>query len=191
MSSPIKLKLFEKNVLEHAQHYLLAYQAGLVRRLSHWRDEQLARKALALAGEPGLVLDLPCGTGRFWSLLAQKQNRIIIGADNSGEMIQAAYASQPAHIAKRVRTLQASAVDIDLPDNSVDCIFSMRLLHHVGEPQHRLGMLTEFYRVTRDAVIISLWVDGNFKSWRRKHHEQRRRARGDGLEHQNRLVIRP
>jgi cyclopropane fatty-acyl-phospholipid synthase-like methyltransferase len=29
------------------------------------------------------VLDLPCGAGRFWPLLAEKPNRVIIGADNS------------------------------------------------------------------------------------------------------------
>ena len=81
MSSTIKLKFSEKYDQKHAAEYLEKHQDGLARRLSHKRDEQLARKALALAGEPGLVLDLPCGAGRFWPLLAEKTNREIIGAD--------------------------------------------------------------------------------------------------------------
>ncbi len=70
MRSPIKLAFSEKYDQQHAREYLLKHQEGLARRLSHARDEQLARRALTLAGEPGLVLDLPCGAGRFWPLLA-------------------------------------------------------------------------------------------------------------------------
>lgn len=82
MRSPIKLEFSEKYDQQHAKEYFLKHQNGLARRLSHQRDEQLARRALALAGEPGLVLDLPSGAGRFWPLLAEKPNRVIIGADN-------------------------------------------------------------------------------------------------------------
>jgi ubiquinone/menaquinone biosynthesis C-methylase UbiE len=153
--------------------------------LSHWRDEQLARKALTLAGEPGLVLDLPSGAGRFWPLLAEKPNRVIIGADNSESMLKIATQSQPAEVVKRVQPLHTSAFDIALPDNAVDSIFCMRLLHHIGEAEHRLAILREFERVTRDSVIVSLWVDGNFKAWKRKRAEKARGQEG----YQNRFVL--
>ena len=68
MRSPIKLEFSEKYDQQHAREYFIKHQDGLARRLSHTRDEQLARRALTLAGEPGLVLDLPCGAGRFWPL---------------------------------------------------------------------------------------------------------------------------
>ncbi|MGY4531613.1 ubiquinone/menaquinone biosynthesis C-methylase UbiE [Pseudomonas sp. TE3786] len=167
MGTPIKLKFSKKYTLEHAQQYLHKHQDGLLRRLSHWRDEQLARKALAVASDPGLVLDLSSAAGRFWPLLAEKPNRIIIGADNSRGMLDTACKAQPAAVVERVTLLQTSAFDIDLPDHSVDCIFSMRLLHHISDAQHRLAMLKEFHRVTRDSVIVSLWVDGNYQSWHR------------------------
>jgi|GEM_PF-5144576 len=54
---------------------------GLSRRISRWRDEHVARKALILAGEPGLILNVPCNGGRFWPLLAEKSNRIIMAAE--------------------------------------------------------------------------------------------------------------
>ncbi|HYQ50757.1 MAG TPA: class I SAM-dependent methyltransferase [Pseudomonas sp.] len=189
MRSPIKLEFSEKYDQQHAQEYFLKHQDGLARRMSHKRDEQLARRALALAGEPGLVLDLPCGAGRFWPLLAEKPNRVIIGADNSEAMIATACAAQPPEVVARVRPLQTSAFDIDLPDNSVDSIFCMRLLHHIGEAAHRKAILSEFQRVSRDSVILSLWVDGNFKAWRRKKLEQRRSVRAEQDSFQNRFVL--
>lgn len=124
-----------------------------------------------------------------WPLLAEKPNRVIIGADNSASMLKIATAAQPAEVVKRVRPLQTSAFDIDLPDNSVDSIFCMRLMHHIGEPEHRLTILREFQRVTRDSVIISLWVDGNFKAWKRKRSEVRRRKKGEQEGYQNRFVL--
>jgi hypothetical protein len=61
----------------------------------------------------------------------------------------------------------------------------MRLLHHIEKPEHRLAMLREFRRVTRDTLILSLWVDGNYKAWKRARLEQRRRRKSVA----NRFVI--
>ncbi|SER70172.1 Methyltransferase domain-containing protein [Pseudomonas sp. NFACC02] len=185
MSKRIELDFSRKYDEEHARKYLRKHKDGLARRLSDRRDKQLARRALALAGEPGLVLDLPCGAGRFWPLLAEKANRVIIGADNSAAMVATACESQPAEVVSRVRPLQTSAFAIDMPDNAVDSIFCMRLLHHVGKAQDRAVLLKEFHRVTRDSVIISLWVDGNFKAWKRKRAESKRHQEG----YQNRFVL--
>ena len=187
--APIELAFSEKYDQEHAQHYLEKHQDGLARKLSHYRDQQLARRALALAGEPNLVLDLPCGAGRFWPMLAEQPNRIILAADNSADMLNVARASQPAPITEHVRTFQTSAFAIDLPDNSVDSIFCMRLLHHIEEPEHRLALLREFHRTTRDSVIISLWVDGNYKAWRRKSLEKQRLQEDPCYKSRNRFVI--
>lgn len=185
MDDPIKLEFSEKYDDAHAQRYLRKHKDGLGRQLSHKRDLQLGRTALKRVGEPGLVLDLPCGAGRFWPMLAEKSNRVIIGADNSASMVKIATQSQPVHVVERVRPLQTSAFDIALPDNSVDSIFCMRLLHHIGEAEHRLAILREFQRVTRDSVILSLWVDGNFKAWKRKRAEKSRAQEG----YQNRFVL--
>jgi hypothetical protein len=40
-------------------------------------------------------------------------------------------------------------------------------------------ILREFHRVSRDAVILSLWVDGNYKAWKRVRLETRRTAQAD------------
>lgn len=187
--APIQLAFSDKYDQAHAQQYLEKHQDGFARKLSHYRDQQLARHALALAGEPNLVLDLPCGAGRFWSTLAEQPNRIILAADNSADMLNTAMLAQPEHITEHVRTFQTSAFAIDLPDNSVDSIFCMRLLHHIEEPEHRLALLKEFHRTTRDSVIISLWVDGNYKAWRRKSLERQRLQKDPRYKNHNRFVI--
>ncbi|EKN47470.1 MULTISPECIES: class I SAM-dependent methyltransferase [Pseudomonas] len=189
MSDRIELEFSRKYDKDHARQYLEKHQDGLWRKLSHYRDEQLARKALHMVGDPGLVLDLPCGAGRFWPLLAEKPNRSIIGADNSADMLRIACESQPADVVKRVRPLQTSAFAIDLPDNAVDSIFCMRLLHHVGQSSDRMALLREFQRVTRDSVIVSLWVDGNFKAWKRRKLESQRHKENGQESYQNRFVL--
>ncbi len=189
MGPIIKLKFSEKYNQQHAAEYLVKHQDGVARRLSHMRDEQLARRALALAGEPAVVLDLPCGAGRFWPLLAKMPNREIIGADTSATMREVAAHAQPAEVDKRVRRLQTSAFEIDMPDNSVDSIFCMRLLHHIGDASHRMALLRELHRVSRDSVIISLWVDGNFKAWKRKRLERVRAVETEQAGYQNRFVL--
>ena len=64
-------------------------------------------------------------------------------------------------------TIQASAFSIPKPDNFVECVFSIRLLHHMSKSEDRLAVLREFKRVTSSTIIISLWIDGNYHSWRR------------------------
>jgi ubiquinone/menaquinone biosynthesis C-methylase UbiE len=189
MPKSVELEFSRKYDAEHAREYFNKHQDGLSRRLSHWRDVQLARRALQRAGDPGLVLDLPCGAGRFWPLLAEKANRVIIGADNSAHMLLMACAGQPAEVVRRVKPLQTSAFAIDLPDSAVDSIFCMRLLHHIGEAGDRHTLLRELHRVTRDSVILSLWVDGNYKAWKRRRLERRRQAEGKVGGYQNRFVV--
>lgn len=149
---------------------------GFLRRFSRWRERQLARNALAVAGEPGLVLDMPCRAGRFWSVLAEHDNRVILAADPSSESLASAASANSPNVLQRIRTFQAPVLSTGLTSNSVDCIFSMRLLHQIEGSEERLAILREFQRVSRDTVILSLWVDGNLKAWRRK-----RRARQLGV----------
>lgn len=186
---PIELDFSKKYDREHSARYFQKHQDSLARRLSNWRDQQLARRALRAAGDPREVLDLPCGAGRFWPLLAERPDRVILAADNSADMVDVATRSQPAEIVGRVRAFQTSAFAIDLGDRSVDCVFCMRLLHHIAESGHRLAMLREFHRVSRDTVIVSLWVDGNYKAWKRARLESRRAAREGASANTNRFVV--
>lgn len=172
---PAELELSAKYDRKHSQNYYLKHRHGLRRRLTNWREHVMACKGLRLAGNPQSVLDIPCGAGRFWSLLAADPDRILYAADNSPYMLETAARFQPAEIVSRFKCFQTSAIQIDLPDTSVDCIFCMRLLHHIIKEDDRLAILREFHRVSRDTVCLSIWVDGNLQAKRRKKLERRRR----------------
>jgi 2-polyprenyl-3-methyl-5-hydroxy-6-metoxy-1,4-benzoquinol methylase len=161
--SAIELEFARRYDQEHARVCLQPQPRGLGRRLTFWRDEQLVRNALKVAGEPGLILDVACGVGRFWPVLAEHANRVILAADPSQDMLNHAQTHHPQNLLKRVKTFQSSAFTIGLSANAVDCIFCMQLFQHIASPEHRLAMLGEFCRVSRDTVIVAVRVDAHFK----------------------------
>ncbi|MDP2247982.1 MAG: class I SAM-dependent methyltransferase [Nitrosomonadales bacterium] len=170
---------------KHAQEYFEKHEYEFWRRLSNWRDHQIARKALRLAGNPKSVLDTPCGTGRFWDLLAEDPDRMIHASDYNQTMIDAAMINRPKAITSRVKTFQASAFELPVPDNFVDNIFCIRFVHHLGKSEERLKLLKEFHRVSKDTDILSLWVDGNYKAMRRRSQDEHRQSHP----YQNRFLI--
>ena len=156
-----------------AQRYFDKHRRGFWRRLNTWREAGMARQALQLAGNPDSVLDLPCGTGRFWDLLAENPTRKIFAADLNPSMFETGLKFRPASLTNRVEAFQASAFSIPKPSGFVECVFSIRLLHHIDRAQDRLAILREFKRVTSSTIIISLWIDGNYRAML----EQRRPVR--------------
>jgi len=179
------LAFSDKYDQQHAQQYFEKHDDGIWRKLSNWRDQQIARKALKIAGNPKSVLDTPCGTGRFWGVLAENNNRIIHASDYNQTMIDVGVLNRPQPITKRIKHFQASAFELPVPDQFVDSIFCMRFIHHLGESADRVRLLKEFHRVTKETVIISLWVDGNIKAKRRLALDQKRPPKT----YQNRFVI--
>lgn len=143
-----------------------ATRTGLCRRLYRWRKARLVRRALRQAGEPSLVLDLSPETGSFWPVLAEHGNRVILAAAPAAESLGAVLAAQPAEVAARIKVIQGSASTIHLHDNAVDCIFGMGLLPRIGAAEQRLAILRELRRVTRDTLIVSLPLEGNYLAWR-------------------------
>ncbi|WP_338525834.1 class I SAM-dependent methyltransferase [Pseudomonas batumici] len=177
--SPIELEFARQHEREHARSCLEKGPGSLARRLGLAREKQWVRQALKLAGEPGLILDLPCGAGRFWPVLAERANRVILAADPSQEMLDHCAVHHSLEVLKRVRTFQSSVFAIGLPENAVDCIFCMQLFQQVSDSQQRMAMLREFHRVSRDTVILSLWMGGKVMDWHR-----RRQARAGGQQAQ-------
>ena len=180
-----QLEFSEKYNELHAKAYFYKHADGLARKLSNWRDQQIARKALDIAGDPLSVLDVPCGTGRFWKVLTENPERIVYASDNSQKMIDIGMQYREKELLKKIHTFKASAFSLPVSDGYVDNIFCIRLLHHIGQSEDRLKLLKEFHRVTKSTVIVSLWVDGNVKAWKRKKLESSRTKRP----YQNRYVI--
>ncbi|MCF5054725.1 methyltransferase domain-containing protein [Pseudomonas syringae] len=176
--SSIEIEYAERCDREHARVCGDTRPPGLRRRLASWRDEWMVRQALKVAGEPGLVLDLACGSGRFWPVLAEHVNRVVLASDNSQDMLDHALTHHPASLLKRVKTFQGSAFSIGLSANAVDCIFCLELFRHVPSSDGRLALLREFHRVSRDTVIVSVPartpVEGEFREagFKILHHQE-------------------
>ncbi|AVU75887.1 class I SAM-dependent methyltransferase [Pseudomonas sp. Fig-3] len=156
--SPVEIEFARHHDREHAR---ICRQAAPRRlRLAFWRDEQLVRNALKAAGEPGLVLDVTCGAGRFWPVLAEHANRVILAADPSPDMLDHARTHHGGALLERVTTFPSSAFTLGLSANAVDCILCLQLFRHVKASEHRLALLREFHRVSRDTVIVSVQIEG-------------------------------
>jgi len=96
------------------------------------------------------VLDLGCGTGENLVPLA-KRGAQVIGIDISPDLIQLAQQRINSYgLTATVRP--GSAYDTELPDESVDVVFSMALLHHLDLPKAR----NEIYRILRPGGLFIL-----------------------------------
>ena len=100
-----------------------------------------------------LVLDCPCGAGRWVPMLKERGVRYL-GADFSRSMIQAAQAAG-AGSKSILGFINADAERLPLADNSVDCVILWRLLHHIRDERTRQNMLREAARVSRYKVLVS------------------------------------
>jgi len=120
------------------------------RHRSNWK---VIRRALGLTQGVKTVLDLPCGTGRFSGLVGELGYKVLC-SDISVEMMTVA---QKAHEGDTAIAgfFRADAERLPFAHQSVDCVLSIRFLHH-ADSKDRVRILQEFARVSRRWVIVDL-----------------------------------
>jgi SAM-dependent methyltransferase len=165
--------------LARARHYHRHHRDRLRTRLTSWREQRCLIRALIDAGSPSSLLDLPCGTGRFWRAAAKADVETLIAADGSPGMLEVAAANRVSESIPQ-RLLETSAFAIDLPDNSVAAVACLRFLHHLSGADDRQTLLRELTRVSRRHIVVSLWVDGNYAGNRRMRKPARAPVAGYG-----------
>ena len=126
--------------------------------IRRWESEsEVLAKVLSRVPRDSSVLDLPCGTGRFFPLL-QEMGLRTVGADISDEMLR----QIPAEYLKGenpVRTVIADAEKLQFPDNTFDYVLSMRFYNHLSL-RARPKVLGELSRICRRGVIIQVRFRG-------------------------------
>jgi len=128
---------------------------------------------------PGsLVLDIPCGTGRFVKTITNRGFRYL-GGDISEAMIE--QARQESDSALVEGFLHADAACLPLEDNHVDCVIIWRLLHHIRDAGIRQAILREARRVTRKLVLVSFHHPISF-TFLRKFTKRTLFGKGSGSE---------
>lgn len=151
---------------ERAHAYQQHHARTLRHRLTSSREQACLARALQAAGTPRRVLDLACGTGRFWPVFAAGGVQEVIALDASpGMLAQAETNRQSALIPSRI--MLSSAFSLPLAADEVDFVSSMRFYHHLAREEDRRRVLGELARVSSGHVALSLWVDGNYGSFRR------------------------
>jgi ubiquinone/menaquinone biosynthesis C-methylase UbiE len=149
-----------------AKRYRDRYKTG--RRVrTDLREKAALREVLENVGSISVALDLPCGSGRLGPVLATVAAKVIL-ADSSTAMLTFAREECPPTAFDHLHT---DARHIELPDRSVDLVFSHRFLHHLDEADTRAQVLAELVRVTRRYVILSFFPPGirsRFTRWVRR-----------------------
>ncbi len=154
-----------------AERYASKHDRSATHRLRDRREQAMWRDALGPIGMIERLLDCPAGTGRFWSLLAERTTELH-AADSSAEMLAAARARHPAIEVKRAEV--AMAQELPWPDAHFDLVFSSRLLHHLPDRDDRRAVLAGLARVSSSWVAFSSWRTDNWMAFRVRHFSPRR-----------------
>jgi len=143
---------------DRASAYRRHHEKNLRTRVSTARERMLVARALDRLASTATLLDVACGTGRFWPVV-DRRARTVVALDNSQAMLKEAIAYGAANANRQA--VCASAFALPFRDHSFDAVLCMRFLHHFAHREDRIAALTDIRRVARAGAVVSLWVDGN------------------------------
>jgi len=151
---------------------------GIDQRLVHGRERRLLRKILRKIGDaPLLVLDVPCGYGRFSDLLLDKDFSLV-SSDLSFPMVKRAREKSGHPHSRFLSGIVADAKQaLPFKKGAFTLVLSMRFFHHVHEKKERESILKEFSRATSDWVILSYYQKNLFHNLQRKFRRRIKRSR--------------
>lgn len=164
---------FEKQEVEE---YERKRYRGIDQRIVHRREGRLLRKILDKIGDgPLIVLDIPCGYGRFSALLLDKDFSLV-SSDLSFHMVKRASEKGEHHHSRFLSGVVADAKQgLPFKKAAFSILLSMRFFHHVHEKEEREFILKEFSRATSGWVIISYYQRNLLHNLQRKF---RRKIKG-------------
>lgn len=128
------------------------------------KEQRFAEYVASIVGSNAVMLDIPCGSGRFTEKF--KKLRQVYSFDYNYSMLFEAYKNF-----KDINTVyfaQASITDIPLPDNSVDLVFCMRMMHHIDSIELFNQIIGELARVSSEWIFISFYRNESLKNIRRR-----------------------
>jgi demethylmenaquinone methyltransferase / 2-methoxy-6-polyprenyl-1,4-benzoquinol methylase len=126
-----------------------------------WRNVLAKHLATVLARPDARVLDVCCGTGDVLFHLEHRSAAQVMGADFCHPMLVSA-SRKAASRGRRARLMEADALELPLPDNSLDAIsiaFGFRNLAN-----YRAG-LAEFQRVLKPGGVLAILEFSHPQGW--------------------------
>jgi SAM-dependent methyltransferase len=158
-------------------HGARAYQQRRYQSLDqawvNWREHRiLTRLLMQCHSISGLLLDVPCGYGRFTPLFAHL-GITAVGADAGRDMLTLAMAHNAPH--DRARWVCADIMALPFADGAFEGTLCVRLLHHRYNDTARQGILRELARVSRRFVLLSFYRRPSLHALSRRWPGSRRR----------------
>lgn len=166
MNHPRTLSQYRSRLQDQtrAASYAHRFDRGSRQRVDQ-REQAAVKRILSKLPGVTVVLDVPCGAGRFAATLGADGRRLIaidVAAEVLGHMRERA-----SKAGVQAEVIQGDATRIPLSDRAVDCAFSNRLLHHLLNRQDRQKVLRELHRVTRRFAVVSFFDYHSFGMIRR------------------------
>jgi ubiquinone/menaquinone biosynthesis C-methylase UbiE len=127
-------------------------------------EQDFAEDLLKRIGRQGTVLDAPCGSGRFTPILSRARKLYALDI-NQGMLNEA---RKKAIDENDCQFIEGSILEIPLAKNSVDLVFCMRLLHHVGLEEDRAAIFKEVARVSKQWVAVTFYRKESWKYIRKR-----------------------
>lgn len=154
----------------YAEYYEGRYRSFLKGTLKHRMRCAVLRRAFRDVTAGSVVLDIPCGTGRFTGFLLSRGYRVM-GADIAAEMIRIAK-GKAGEIPGILGWASADATRLPMPDKCVDSVLTMRLFHLIPGTVRPL-VYRELARVCRGQLVLCF----NSNKWALKHLGKRLRGK--------------
>jgi ubiquinone/menaquinone biosynthesis C-methylase UbiE len=136
-------------------------------------EQWSVRQMLWHLGYPEVILQVPCGHGRFLPLLTEMTRRTVLAMDTDRALLEATRAAQPHGVAGQVETRVGSPFEMQADDQSVDCVVTLDFVQHLVRDEDRAAFLRECHRVTRRGLCVGLPVDGNLAAFGRRQLSHR------------------
>ena len=146
------------------QYEKRAYYQGILGSYRKHREHAAVKAAMQHFNHSSVILDCPCGNGRWFRYLADRSSRII-GVDVASAMVDFAKRREVAGIEVQVRLGDAESLDLD--DGAVDHVFSYALMKHIPLPI-QFKILKEFSRVSTGKIAVSFAIlnPWSYSFWR-------------------------
>ncbi|MFO7975671.1 MAG: methyltransferase domain-containing protein [Candidatus Hydrogenedentota bacterium] len=175
-----KSTLSRFNSNQGAGNYKKKFDTQHIERIKNHSEQRLIERKIADLSrneEANWVLDMPCGTGRFYPVLKKHFPRVV-QADCSESMLRIARENGDPDAAGYLRL---SALELPFRDQQFELVYSVRLCHHLPASEERRRYIKEILRVSRGCVVLSFLdtfsphnIYRSFSRWLRgkplKHH---------------------
>jgi len=162
---PVNSVTQDETTLEQARDYeRKRFTRQRNRRKLDRFEKVFALRLLDKVGRNSHVVDIPCGSGRFYEIFSAARELTMI--DCSDNMLTVA--AERTSGATNVEFLRADITNLPLPASCAELCFCMRLFHHMKTDEVRVKALSELARISKRYVALSFYNKRCFRYYLRK-----------------------